>query len=457
VTVPARQMHLNLFLTGEGHHEAAWRHPLSDPSLSASAEHYLWQARTAEAAALESVFVADSLSAFVDIRHTPARDFEPITLLTAIAVATSRIGIVGTMSTTYSEPYNLARQFASLDHISQGRAGWNIVTTAEERSALNFGTSPLASHAERYARASEFLEVAKKLWDSREEGCVIAAKQTGDYADSRRIHPIRHSGTFFRIQGPLNIGRSPQGYPLLFQAGSSPDGRDFAAHHAEVVFTVQQDLPGAKSFYDDIKSRAAAHGRDPRLVKILPGVVTTIESTESAAIRRARELDDLVVPARALAALEERLGISLSSLPLDEPLPELPKASEYPGQQGRYEIIRQLANDEHLTLRQILRRLGPGRGHRSIAGSPEQIADALETWFANGAADGFTLMPALLPDDLIAFTRDVVPILCERGLRSTDYVGRTLRQHYGHSNPANSFAAELAAALARSTSTSDRP
>jgi FMN-dependent oxidoreductase (nitrilotriacetate monooxygenase family) len=433
-------MHLNLFLAGEGHHEAAWRHPRSDPARAASVDHYIWQARTAEAAAFESVFAADSLSAFIDVRHTPPRDFEPITLLTAIAVATSRIGIVGTMSTTFTEPYNLARQFASLDHISGGRAGWNIVTTAEERSAMNFGSAALAGHAERYARASEFVEVVKKLWDSREEGCVIADKRAGDYADPGKIRPIRHSGAFFHVQGPLNIGRSPQGYPLLFQAGSSPDGRDFAARHAEVIFTVQHDVAGAKSFYEDIKSRVEGHGRDPRSVKILPGVVTTIEGTESAAVRRARELDDLIVPARALTALEERLGVSLLGLPLDEPLPRLPQTSLFPGQQGRYEVIRRMVNDERLTLRQVLKRLGPGRGHRSIAGSPEQVADGLEAWFADGAADGFTLMPALLPDDLIAFTRDVIPILCERGLRSTAYPGRTLRQHYGHPNPANRLA-----------------
>ena len=232
----------------------------------------------------ESVFVADSLSAFIDVRHTPSRNFEPITLLTSIAAATSEIGLVGTMSTTFTEPYNLARQFASLDHISRGRAGWNIVTTAEERSAQNFGIGPLADHAERYARASEFIDVAIKLWNSRETECVIADKDAGIYADPDKIHSIRHSGRFFHVQGPLNIGRSPQGHPLLVQAGSSPDGRDLPARYAEVIFTVQHDLQSAQNFYHDIKSRAAGYGRDPRYVKILPGVITVIADTESAGV-----------------------------------------------------------------------------------------------------------------------------------------------------------------------------
>jgi FMN-dependent oxidoreductase (nitrilotriacetate monooxygenase family) len=432
-------MHLNLFLTGEGHHEAAWRHPISDPLDAASVRHYIWQATVAEGAAFESVFIADALSVFIDIQHSPPRDFEPITLLTAIAMATSRIGLIGTMSTTFTEPYNLARLFASLDHISRGRAGWNIFTTAEDRSAVNYGMEHLPGHAERYARATEFVYVAKKLWDSKEYGYVVADKNSGKYADARKIHQINHSGQFFSVQGPLNIARPPQGHPLLVQAGSSPDGRDFAARFAEVVFTVQHDLESARGFYRDLKERAARHGRDPALLKVLPGVVPIIGDTESNAVRRARELDELIVPARALVALSERLGIDLGAFPLDEPLPELAPAELFPGQQGRYQVIRRMAQEDGLSLRQVILKLAPGRGHRSIVGSAEQVANGLEEWFAGGGADGFTVMPALLPADLSAFTDEVIPILERRGLRRGAYSGETLREHYGQPFPASAI------------------
>ncbi|HJP79012.1 MAG TPA: LLM class flavin-dependent oxidoreductase [Pseudonocardiaceae bacterium] len=434
-----RQLHLNAFLMGVGHHEAAWRHPAADPRLLADVAHYQNLARIAERGTFDSVFLADGVQIWGDVAHTAAGRFEPLTLLTAIATVTEHIGLIATASTGFSEPYNLARAFSSLDHISGGRAGWNIVTTAGERSAQNFNRTHNTEHAQRYRRAAEFVDVATALWDSWEDDAVIADKDSGDFADPAKVHEINHQGQFFQVRGPLNATRSPQGHPLLVQAGSSEDGRAFAATYAEAVFTAQQTLADAQEFYRDLKSRVVAAGRSGDSVKVLPGIVPVLGSTTEEARRLSGELDRLIVPVRAVRQLSELIDVDLTQHPLDEPLPALPAVTSINGAKSRFELVRDLAERERLTLRQLLGRLGGGRGHQVVAGTPEQIADHLEHWFADGAADGFNVMPPLLPSGLADFVDHVVPELRRRGLFRTNYTGRTLREHYGLARPRNRF------------------
>ncbi|HEY4455572.1 MAG TPA: LLM class flavin-dependent oxidoreductase [Pseudonocardiaceae bacterium] len=421
----SRQLHLNAFLMGVGHHEAAWRHPNTDPELVGDVRHFQNLARIAERGRFDSVFLADGVQVWGDVEHSIAGTFEPLTLLTALATVTERIGLIATASTGFSEPYNLARYFASLDHISGGRAGWNIVTTAGDRSAQNFNRDANLEHAVRYQRAAEFVDVAVKLWDSWDADALVRDKASGRFADPDRVHELHHRGEFFGVRGPLNITRSPQGRPLLVQAGSSEDGRAFAARYAEAVFTAQQTFAEGQAFYADLKARAANE------IKILPGIVPVLGGTEAQANRLAAELDELIIPVRALRQLSELIGVDLTGHPLHEPLPPLPSVAAINGAKSRFELVKDLAERERLTLRQLIGRLGGGRGHQVVAGTPEQIADHIQFWFDNGAADGFNVMPPLLPSGLTDFVEQVVPLLTARGLFRSEYTGSTLREHYG--------------------------
>ncbi len=433
-----RKLHLNAFLMGVGHHEAAWRHPLTEPSRLTDVRHYQELARIAERGRLDSVFLADGLALKGEVRHNALGGLEPLTLLAALAAVTERIGLIATVSTTYNEPFHVARKFASLDHISGGRAGWNIVTSAGEAEAHNFGVERPA-HRDRYRRADEFLEVVTKLWDSWEDDAVIGDRRAGVYADTAKIHPIEHAGAHFAVHGPLNTSRPPQGHPLLVQAGSSEDGTEFAARHAEAVFTAQQTLEEARRFYADIKGRLARYGRSPEELLVLPGISPIIGSTEREALRLEKELEDLIVPAYGLAQLSQLTGIRLTEDQLDDPLPDIPVETE--GAQSRRRLVIELARRERLTVRRLLTRLAGGRGHRVVAGTPEQIADQLQEWFEGGAADGFNVMPPLLPSGLADFVDHVVPELQIRGLFRIDYEGRTLRDNYGLARPVSRYAA----------------
>jgi FMN-dependent oxidoreductase (nitrilotriacetate monooxygenase family) len=431
-----KQLHLNAFLMSTGHHEASWRLPESNPYAGIDVTHYQNLARTAEYGRFDSVFFADSPALFGDVGRRPSGSLEPTILLTAIAAATTRIGLIATASTTYNDPFNLARRFASVDHVSGGRAGWNIVTTASVDAAYNFGLDDQPSHRDRYDRAAEFVEVARKLWDSWDDDAVLADKAAGRWADAAKVRRVDHTGRFFRVRGPLNVPRSPQAHPLLVQAGSSEDGKEFAAAHAEAVFTAQQTLADAQAFYTDVKARVARTGRDPDGVKILPGIVPVLGSTEREAREREEELDRLIRPEYARAQLASTLRVDPEDLPLDQQLPaDLPDEDEIEGAKSRYTLIVSLARRERLTVRQLIGRLGGGRGHRTFSGTPEQVADALREWAANGAADGFNVMPAVLPSGLEDFVRHVVPILRKHGLFRTDYTGTTLRDHYGLPRP----------------------
>ncbi|MGW3648078.1 LLM class flavin-dependent oxidoreductase [Streptomyces sp. NPDC000878] len=441
-----RQLHLNAFLMSTGHHEASWRLPESDPYAHVELDHYIRLARSAERGTFDSLFLADSPQLWGNIAQRPAGALEPLTLLTALATATTHIGLIATASTSYNSPYNLARKFASLDIISGGRAGWNIVTTAGAEAARNFGLEAEPAHAERYARAAEFLDVAGKLWDSWEDDAIVADKAAGIWGDDSKVHPPRHKGKYFSVEGGLNVPRAPQGYPLLVQAGSSEDGKAFAARYAEAVFTAQQTIEDAQAFYADLKSRTAAAGRDPDHIKVLPGIVPVLGSTEAEALANEQVLEDHIVYAHGVERLEGLLQLPAGTLELDGLLPvDLPPESAVEGAKSRYTLVVELARRERLTVRQLIGRLGGGRGHLTFAGTPEQVADEIETWFTRGAADGFNIMPAVLPSGLDAFVDHVVPILRARGLLRTEYgPRRTLRERYGLPRPANQYTAKPA-------------
>ena len=440
-----RQLHLNAFIHDIGHHESAWRLPESAPLDAVNVQHYADVARLAEAAKFDSVFFADGPALHGDPRFRPVGILEPLTLLGALAVSTDKIGLIATASTTYEEPYNLARRFASLDHISHGRVGWNIVTTASDDAARNFGLDGHDLHRNRYDRADEFLEVATQLWDSWDDDALIADKAAGVFADGDRIRAIGHRGEFFQVEGPLNLPRPVQGHPLLVQAGSSLSGRIFAGRWAEAVFTAQRTLQEGQEFYADLKQRAVEAGRQPEQIVILPGVVPFLGSTEAEAREREQEFEERIIPAYGLRQLSQYFGVDLSAADLDGQLPDVPQEDDIEGHKSRSTLVAKLARSEQLTVRQLIGRLGGGRGHRTFTGTPEQLADDIELWFNSGAADGFNVMAPAIPADLRLFIDHVVPLLVERGLFRSEYEGATLREHYGLERPANRvFEAQLA-------------
>jgi FMN-dependent oxidoreductase (nitrilotriacetate monooxygenase family) len=432
-------MHLNLFIQSRGHHEAAWRHPKSSQLPLTDIQYSVEMAQKAEAGLLDSVFFADVLGLWNDVQTTPFNWLEPVTTLAALAGATKRIGLIATASTTYTEPYNLARQFCSLDHISRGRIGWNIVTTWSPQAGSNFGGIGDVSHEERYERAEEYMAVVKALWDSWADDAVLDDRAGGRYADARRVRPINHTGKYYNVKGPLNLPRSPQGRPVFVQAGSSDTGKRFAARHAEAVFTAHLEKTTAKVFYDDLKTLLAAEKRDPRQVLILPGFSPIIGSTEAEARRISDELNELSDPEVGRNRLSLRFGgRDLSHLPLDTPLvPEDfpdPKANE--ASRSRTEAIVGFVREHHPTLRQLLAKLAGARGHFVFEGTPEQVADLMQDWISDGVADGFNLMPPVLPAMLDVFIAEVIPILQRRGLFRNEYEGEMLRAHFGLARPA---------------------
>ena len=434
----SRQLHLNAFLMGVGHHEAAWRHPRTAEHDVLDVAHFVRLGQIAERGRLDSVFFADGLAVGPNIRRNTQAIFEPITLLSAIAGGTSKVGLIATASTGYNHPYTLARAFASLEHISGGRAGWNIVTSGQEQEALNFGFDSIPDHAGRYRRAQEFVDVVNRLWDSWDEGAVVLDVERAEFANPDLVHTIDHVGEHFSVRGPLTTPRSPQGRPVLVQAGSSEDGKELAARYAEVVFTAQRTIAEGQDFYRDLKGRLARYGRGQEDLQILPGIVPFIASTEKEALALEREFTDLISPDYALRQISNIFNVDLTGLSLDAQLPELPPEAEIEGMKSRSTLVRQLAADGNLTIRELLGQLGGGRGHRSIAGTPEQIADDLIAWVDAGAADGFNVMPPYLPGGLEDFVDHVVPILQARGRFREDYTSSTLRGHYGIELPSGS-------------------
>ncbi len=438
MTMP-RELHLNLFIQSRGHHEASWRHPAASSLPLTDINYYADCARRAEAACFDSIFLADQLGLGDDVAHAPRTWLEPITVLAALSAATTRIGLIGTCSTTYTEPFNLARQFASLDHISAGRVGWNIVTSWLATAARNFGDAAQVSHAARYARAEEFMAVVTALWDSWADDAVLDDRSAGRYVRPGGIHAVNHVGPHYQVAGPLNLPRGPQGRPVFVQAGSSETGKRFAARHAEAVFTAQMEKVTAQAFYAELKALAEAEGRAASQVVILPGLSPVIGGTEAEAQRLARELADLSDPEVGRKRLSGRFGgHDFSHLPMDRPLaPEdFPAPDTVEAARSRTEVIIGLVRRERLTLRQLLAYLAGARGHFVTAGTPEQIADLIEDWFNTGACDGFNVMPPVFPAALAVFADEVIPLLRRRGLFRTAYRADTLRGHYGLARPA---------------------
>ena len=433
-----RQMHLGVFVQAAGHHVAGWRYP----GAEAGAENLdLIQriAATAERGKFDLFFLADGLTTTKDAHPSMVARFEPMTLLAALAMSTRRIGLAATVSTTYGEPFHVARAFSSLDHLSRGRAGWNVVTTSYARSAANFSRGAHPEHSERYAIAREFVEVAKGLWDSWEDGAFVMDKASGVYFNPDKFHLLEHEGKYFSVKGPLNSSRSPQGHPVVIQAGSSDPGQELAAETADVVFTAQQSFEDAKAFYDELKARLPRYGRRPDQLHVMPGVFPVIGRTEQEALDKLKLLQGWADPAASLALVSERLGHDISGYPMDEPLPDLPLSDQL---KSRSKLLADLARRENLTLGELVAVVASARGHRMVRGTPEQVADQLEDWFVGGAADGFNIMPPYFPGGLDDFVDLVVPILQERGLFRTDYTGTTLRDHLGLARPENRHAAQ---------------
>ncbi|MGD0106703.1 MAG: LLM class flavin-dependent oxidoreductase [Rhodopila sp.] len=433
-----RELHLNINILNAGFHGAAWRMPSSDPAAFVDVQHYVAAARIAERGTFDAVFLADT-PCFADRpEYRPYQALEPTIVLATIAAATERIGLIGTASSTYNDPYNLARRFATLDLASGGRVGWNVVTTADSGAARNFGFDNVTAHRDRYERAAEFSQVVKALWDSWEDGALVGDKATGLFVDVAHVHPIEHVGRYFKVRGPLNVPRSAQGRPVLIQAGGSEDGRNLAALHAEAIFSVAQTEAEGLEFTQDVRTRAKRIGRTDPIV-FLPGLATMIGSTEAEVRRREQDLWEKLPTGYALARVAGLLQIDPARLELDEPMPADLTLPEH-GMQTFAAATLRVARRDGLTVRQLLRRLGGSTGHRLLAGTPEQTADDIERWFVSGAADGFNLMPDVLPEGLETFVDHVVPLLRQKGIFRHEYAGRTLRDHFGLGRPDSCFA-----------------
>jgi N-acetyl-S-(2-succino)cysteine monooxygenase len=433
-----RQLHLGAFLAGTGSNMASWRHPSAVADGAINLEYYRGLTRKAEAAKLDFVFFGDGL--YISEKSHPnfLNRFEPLTLLAALAVDTTHIGLAATLSTSYSDPYTVARQFSSIDHISRGRAGWNIVTSPLEGSALNYSRPEHPSHDLRYRMAHEFVEVTKGLWDSWEDDAFVRDKDTGAFFDPHKMHRLDHRGEFFTVQGPLNISRSPQGRPVLIQAGSSEAGREFASRHADVIFTSQSNLEEAARFYQDVKQRAAAHERDPGQVLILPGCGPIVGQTGEEAERKYREIAGLVGITDALNYLGRYFNdIDFTQFELDSPFPDLGDFGRN-GWESTTDRIKKLARDEGLTLREMALRVTTPKS--AFMGTPQQVADTMQHWLEAGAADGFMLSCPVLPQGFDDFIDQVLPILKERGLFRTEYQATTLHGNLGLPIPANRYA-----------------
>jgi len=432
-----RQMHLMLFPMFTGAHVAGWRHPGADPGRGHDVAFHTAIVQTAEKAKFDAVFFADAqgfrtiVGREVHSRNDVVR-LDPLILLSALSMVTRRIGLIATLSTSYNEPYAAARRLASLDHVSHGRAGWNVVTSTTRNEARNFGRDVHFGHAERYERAGEFVDVAKGLWDSWDDDAFVVDKTGGRFFDPAKVHGLDHKGEFFSVAGPLTTARSPQGHPVIVQAGASDAGQALAARCADVVFMSNPDMASSQAFYAAFKAQVAAAGRDPAQVKLLPAIQPIVAETEEKARAIAAELAALIHPDVAISMLELALGggIDLHGLDPEGPLPEIPETEGSKSTRAKV-----LAMGEGLSILALARRVAAVRTSSGLVGTPEQVADHMEAWFTSGAADGFVIAAPFLPGSFDAFAQGVVPILQARGLFRTDYAGETLRDHLGLARP----------------------
>ncbi|HLY88123.1 MAG TPA: LLM class flavin-dependent oxidoreductase [Acetobacteraceae bacterium] len=442
-----RQLHLGGFFSTPGNHLAGWRHPHAVPTADMDFRLYAHITQVVERAKFDTIFFQDT--AAVNGSRAMARGdmtrtrisrivkLEPTTLLCALAAVTSHIGLIATATTTYNEPYNIARRFMSIDHISEGRAGWNLVTSQIEDEAQNFGYAEHVDHAKRYARAAEFYDVVVGLWDSWEDAALLRDKARGIYMDRDKVHFLDHEGEHFKVRGPLNITRSAQGWPVVAQAGSSEAGRELAAKTADVVFTAQTQIDEARVFYADVKARAARYGRSAEDIVIMPGITPVLGATMAEARERYEELQALLPDDLALQSMSHISGgLDLSKFPLDGPLPDLPPSN---AAKARQALVVKTAREQNMTLRQIARHTAAAMGHRVLVGTAEYIADELEGWLKADAADGFNVICNHYPKPLEDFCQMVVPELQRRGVFRTEYEGTTLREHLGLRVPENRY------------------
>ncbi|MEM7541012.1 MAG: LLM class flavin-dependent oxidoreductase [Pseudomonadota bacterium] len=434
-----RQMHLGAFMRPISIHTAAWRYPGAFADANFNFEHYCRFIKKLEEGCFDAFFMADHLAVMnmpmaALKRSATVTSFDPLTLLPALAAVTSRIGLIATASTTYNDPYHVARKFASLDHISNGRAGWNVVTSANPDEAKNFGLEIHMEHDERYVKAREFYDVVTDLWDSWADDAFVRDQASGLYFDPDKMRAIEHEGAYFKVRGPLNVGRPVQGWPLIVQAGASDAGRQLAAETAEMVFGGANELGVAQGYYADVKQRAQAAGRDPAGIKILPGAFVVIGDTVEQAQAKKDQLDGLVHADSGTATLSVLLGADISSYDLDGPLPELPPSNASQSSRAR---LTALAEQRNLSLRQLAQIVGGSFGILELVGTPESVADEMQCWFEESACDGFNVMFPFLPEGLDDFVERVVPELQRRGLFRKAYEGETLRDHLGLARPPN--------------------
>ncbi|MCU1716848.1 LLM class flavin-dependent oxidoreductase [Pseudomonas sp. 5P_3.1_Bac2] len=438
----SKTLHLGLFLMANGHHFGGWRHPQAEVTRHLDLQAYAEIARKAEAACLDMIFIADRLA--VDdiyagdfreaVRYRPSTSAEPITLIAALSALTRHIGLAATASTTYNEPFHVARMFASIDHLSGGRIAWNAVTSTSDGEAHNFSRSEHLERTSRYRRAGEFIQVVKGLWRSWGKDAVLADKLSGEFYDPQAVHYLDHQGEWFQVRGPLNVPSTPQGRPVVIQAGQSEDFRDLAASEADVIFTVQPTLAGAKDFYADLKARAQRAGRAPESLKIMPGLVPLVGRSQAQAEELQAQLKERTHPLAGLTFMSASMNYDLSQHPLDELFPDI--IDKLKGSRGRFEVVIRDARERGLSLAQVAQNYAANRSHNLLVGTAEHIADHMQQWLEEGACDGFNLMPAYMPAGLDDFLERVVPELQRRGLFRSQYSGSTLRENLGLALPA---------------------
>lgn len=429
-----KQMKLGLFIMLPGQHVASWRHPAAQNDRIFDVDFITDIAKKAEAAKFDTIFFADVFNTAPSERTAGQLKIDPLIINAAVSAVTKNIGLIATATTSYNEPYHIARKFIGIDHLSKGRAGWNVVTSANPLESTLFGKEHHFTHAERYERAEEFVDVVKQLWSSVEKEALVHNQETGQYLDLSKVHEVNHEGKWFNVKGVLDAPESPQGHPVIVQAGSSEAGKELAAKTAEVIFTAWTNLEDAQKFYKDVKGRLAKYGRKPEDLKIMPGTFITVAKTEEEAIAKRAELNGYILPETGLKYLSNALGVDLTGYDVETPVSAitLPPHEDETNPQIRAKLILDLAERKQLkTLRELYENIAGARGHREIVGTPEQIADQLEEWFLNDAADGFNIQPPLFPDSVDDIINLVIPELQRRGLFRTEYEGTTLRENLG--------------------------
>ncbi|MEK5185829.1 LLM class flavin-dependent oxidoreductase [Solibacillus sp. FSL W7-1324] len=436
-----RQLSLGAFINLPGHHVASWRHPETEVRKVTDLAYLTEIAQVAERGKFDNLFFADVFGQPILENAHSGLKLDPVVIISALAAVTKNIGLTATLTTSYNEPFHVARKFAAIDHLSNGRAAWNVVTSANEREALLFGRDAHFQHAERYERADEFVDVVKKLWYSIDEEALVIDKENSHYYNLNKVTEINHEGKFFKLKGTLDAPSTPQGHPVIVQAGSSEAGKELAAKTAEVIFTAWQTLEDAQAFYKDVKGRLAKYGRNPEDLKILPGAFIVVAETEEEAIAKHQQLNNYITPEVGLAYLSGFTGVDLSEHDFEGPIPDF-NGQQIDGTNPniRTSIVKGIVEAKGLTtLRELYNNIAGARGHREIIGTPTQVANQLQEWFENEAADGFNIMAPTFPQGFNDIVELVIPELQRRGIFKTEYAGTTLRENLGLKRPVNPY------------------